>query len=292
MQPEVKYRIYPSLLDQFQNLLDYELVADEAWNKVSGKGIREGRYDCDKEVGDYVLTPDEMYYKIEADLIDSINRIDGEYSEAADKGTVFNEIIDCIIEHRNTNIQGCRLKSGNGCIFASYHDFNFVFDAQFCKDFASMFKGSLTQYRCEANMLTKYGNVLLYGYIDEWVKDRVIDIKTTSYYNFGKFERKWQRHLYPYCVIESGMIDNISSFEYAVVQFPKYASVYYGTYYKEEYTYNHEDSSKRLKMHVEAFIEWLESRREYITNKTIFGESMPEGYVGTPININLLKQAS
>ena len=40
---------------------------------------------------------------------------------------------------------------------------------------------------------TRYGDVELYGYIDELVRDTVYDIKTTSKYDFGKYEHGWQR---------------------------------------------------------------------------------------------------
>ena len=289
MPSQVMYRIYPSLLDAFQNLLDYEIVAEENWNKVSESNHDRGEY-LDRDVGDYKLTPDEMYLRDEAALIDMINRVPKVASEAADKGTVFNEIVDCLHENRPCALEGCILKSSReyGMIYARYHDFDFAFGLDFCRQFAAMFKGALTQFRCEAEMNTDYGRVLLYGYIDEWKGDRITDIKTTSWYEFGKYGRKWQRHLYPWCVIESGLADSVSMFEYAVVELRKNAYPIQGTYFKEEYPYDHSVTSSVLKAHIERFIEWLESRRELITNPAIFGGEMPSGYVGKPIDPNLL----
>ena len=63
-----RYRIYPSLLDSFAQMLDYEVVAEEMWNKKDGE---------------YVLTPDEMYDKLEKELIATINREPHEPIEAA-----------------------------------------------------------------------------------------------------------------------------------------------------------------------------------------------------------------
>lgn len=40
------------------------------------------------------------------------------------------------------------------------------------------------------------------------------DIKTTSRYEFGKYSDGWQRHVYPYCLISSGLVKDIDSFEY------------------------------------------------------------------------------
>lgn len=278
-QPD--YCIYPSLLDKFQDLLDYEIVADEPWNK-SGD--------------DYKLPPDEMYYKIEAELIDMINRVDGIPSEAADRGTAFNEIVDCLIRKEPCTREDLKIYSTTTpemqkVIVAEIDDFKFIYDARFCKQVAALFSGSLTQYMCDATMQTSKGSVWLYGYIDEWVGNKLYDIKTTGYYNFGKFEHKWQRHLYPWCVIESGMATEIESFEYTVVVFPKGQLILSGTVYPEVYTYDHEQSTSLLRAHIEAFIDWLESRRKFITNPRIFGGKLPEGYVGIPIDINLLKAA-
>lgn len=279
MPPQPDYRIYPSLLDKFQDLLDSEIVADEPWNK-SGD--------------DYKLTPDEMYYRIESELIDMINRVDGIPCEAADRGTAFNEIVDCLIEHspcrrKDMKIRSYSATAAQKVIVAEIDGFTFTYDADFCKRVAALFPGSLTQYLCEGTMQTSRGTVLLYGYIDEWVGNRLYDIKTTGYYNFGKFERKWQRHLYPWCVIESGMTTEIESFEYTVVVFPKGQLILSGSVYPEVYTYDHIQSTILLRGHVEAFIDWLESRRKFITNPRIFGGKLPDGYVGLPIDINSLK---
>lgn len=279
MPPQPDFCIYPSLLDKFQDLLDYEIIADEPWNK-SGD--------------DYKLTPDEMYYRIESELIDMINRVDGIPCEAADRGTAFNEIIDCLIEHsscrrRDMKIHSTTTPDMQKVIVAEINDFKFIYDTQFCKQVAALFPGSLTQYLCEGTMRTSRGTALLYGYIDEWVGNRLYDIKTTGYYNFGKYERKWQRHLYPWCVIESGMTTEIESFEYTVVVFPKGQLILSGSVYPEVYTYDHIQSTILLRGHVEAFIDWLESRRKFITNPRIFGGKLPDGYVGLPIDINSLK---
>lgn len=281
MPQQPNYRIYPSLLDKFQDLLDYEIVADEPWNK-SGD--------------DYKISPDEMYYKIESELIDTINRVDGVPIEAADRGTAFNEIIDCIIEgcpckRKDMKIYSVNVADTQKVIIAEINGFTFTYDAEFCKQVAALFPGSLTQFLCEGMMQTSKGAVSLYGYIDEWVGNRLYDIKTTGYYNFGKFERKWQRYLYPWCVVESGMATDIESFEYTVIVFPKGQTILSGTIYPEVYTYNHEQSGTLLRNHVEAFIDWLESRERFIKNPRIFGGKLPEGYVGIPVDINSLKSA-
>ena len=121
---------------------------------------------------------------------------------------------------------------------------------------------------------TRYGDVELYGYIDELVRDTVYDIKTTSKYDFGKYEHGWQRHVYPYCLIASGQMESVKAFEYTAYQMKGGTSrtpLISGTQYPEYYTYNHEQTIKLLTAHCEHFIEFLEANRDIIADKKIFG---------------------
>ena len=292
METQPDYRIYPSLLDMFQTLLDYESEAEQPWNIVSETAHKNGKYPG-KEVGDYILTPDEMYTKLEMNLIDAINRCDGVHIEAADKGTAFNEIVDCLIEHRQSSREDIKIHSekiseDQTAIIAELNGFTFAFDANFCKEIAKRFIGSIPQYLCRSSIVTKYGEVELYGFIDEFMPTRICDIKTTSMYQFGKFEQKWQRHLYPYCVIESGAATHIDEFEYSVVVWKKGATLITGEFYPEVYTYNHKKSTDLLRAHIEHFLWWLNIRKKFITDKRIFGGVNAPGYVGQPINEKLL----
>ena len=318
MEKQPKYSIYPSLLISFQNLLDYELTAEEDWNKVSQAALDRGEYPG-AEVGDYKLSFDEMHDKLEVELINTINRIPKGPMEAADKGTAFNEIVDCLIENRKSGREDCKISTtyrGEGKTIKDWLDrnqgaigenayfrclsilnkdkvirgeingFTFDYDVQLCKDAAEYFRGSLTQFLAEGTMDTKYGPVRLYGYIDEWVSNQMIDIKTTSRYNFGKYEHGWQRHIYPWCVIEAGLTTEIESFTYWVLEWAyqrKGEPLTAKGIYEETYTYDHADSGRRIKAMLEAFIEWLESRKEFIQDRKIFGGENPEGWHGTPL---------
>ncbi len=292
-----KYRIYPSLLIAYQNLLDYEQVAEEDWNKVSQAAHDRGEY-LDSDIGDYKLTPDEMYLKLEADLLDSINRVDGRFGEAADKGTAFNEIVDCLIEYRTSsrddcNIYSCINDTGQKVIRAEIHGYKFDFDIALCKETASRFDGSLPQFYTEATMQTSHGPVLLYGFIDEWVGNEMTDIKTTGNYSWGNFEKGWQRHVYPWCVIESGLTTEIDSFTYYVVEWAyqrKGDPLKAKGVYKETYTYDHETSGKKIAEMLESFILWLEVRREFIQDRRIFGGQNPAGWHGQPVDIAKLEK--
>lgn len=299
MGAQPKYRIYPSLLDKYQDLLDYETIAEEDWNKVSETALERGEFKgCD--AGDYKLTPDEMYLKLEAELIDTINRCPRKPNEAADKGTAFNEIVDCLIEGRGSSREDCKIyscynKGGLNAIKiirAEINGFVFDYDVKLCKETAKAFDGSVTQYLTSAVMETAFGSVEIYGFIDEWVGNRMVDIKTTGKYSFGKYEKKWQRHAYPWCAIESGDAEEIESFTYWVLEWAyqrqgdplKAKSIT-----EETYTYDHQNTSLLLRQHVESLIGWLEYRKEFIQDKRIFGGENPEGWHGTPVDPALLE---
>ena len=268
-----KYRIYPSLLDKYTAYLR----ADEE---------AESYFNIDSETGEYKKSPQEIEDELKRSLIDAINRVPFS-SEAADKGTAFNALIDMAVhcrkhvptEREPYSIVGDRETNMVQVTFPATDispERNFIFDRKWVFEQAEYFKGSVSQLFVSAILPTEYGDVELYGYIDELKMDVVYDIKTTSKYDFGKYERGWQRHVYPYCLIASGQMDNISAFEYTAYQLKGGTSrtpLISGTRYKEYYTYNHEQTTRMLTAHVEGFIAFLESHRDLITDKKIFGEA-------------------
>lgn len=173
----IKYNIYPSLLIKYQELLDYEYLYNEYWGNSD-----DPKYNLE-----------EFYLIQEANLINSINRVPFE-NEAASCGTAFNEIVDCLIENRKSSREDCIIKSkkdnnGNTVIEARIHDFVFDFDLQLCRETADYFTGSIPQYLAKAVMSTDYGNVLLYGFADEWVSSQMFDIKTTGKYSWASLRK-------------------------------------------------------------------------------------------------------
>lgn len=261
----VRYKIYPSVLDKFQSYLDVDVAVEEFWN-------------LDSE-GEYKETADEMSDRLEKELLDAVNRVPREPSEAADKGTCFNEVVDCLISHRKCEYEGMDIRSEKRAempvIVANLNGFEFVYDLDTCKDAALYFDGAISQHQCCAILPTKYGDVELYGYVDEIKGDMVYDIKTTSRYEFGKYGGGWQRHLYPYCLVESGEMKEVAAFEYTAFVWSGGSSrnpVLSAKMYPELYTYDHAQSSLALREICERFIEWLEVHRAEITNKKIFAE--------------------
>ena len=77
------YRMYPSLLDKFEAYLR----ADEEV---------ESFFNIDNETGEYKRSPEEVEAELKQSLIDAINRVPFS-SEAADKGTAFNALVDMVL---------------------------------------------------------------------------------------------------------------------------------------------------------------------------------------------------
>lgn len=274
MQP--KYRFYATILDAFWGYLNSDIV----WEKYWGWSENPPH------------TPEQFHELQFQELIDRINRKPFD-SEAADKGTAFNEVIDCMVENRKSDTMliericekeivddyqysdgdvNCRKKEviTNRVIAlkATYNNREFTFPISLCREFANYFKGALTQQRVEAILPTAFGNVLVYGFIDELMPTSVHDIKTTGSYSVGKFKDHYQHLVYPYALIQNG--NDIRIFEYNIVEFNK--GGYVVDTYTETYVFNPERDVPILTNHCEEFIKFLEDNRSLITDKKIFGD--------------------
>lgn len=265
---EIRYNIYPSLLDKYQRFLDSEKEFESHWN-----------LDAD---GEYKKTLDEIYEANEQALMDAVNRVPYEGDTTAmDKGTCFNEIIDCIVNNKpyiNSSIS-CESIKDNGIIVATMMDEDgdivkeFIYDMKLCRAMASYYHGAVTQHYCEAILHTAFGDVKLYGYADVYMHDKVVDIKTCKSYTFGDYENRWQRYVYPYCITEQG--GEVKHFSFDVVKWSggtQTNPVLSGDIYEEVYGYNHAEATEKLREMCTCFIAWLETKRFDITDKKIFNE--------------------
>ena len=198
----IAYNIYPSILDAFQRCLD---TTAENFLYKDGDGKYHMNYS--ESTGEYLYSSEEVDEMAKQELIDKINRVPFS-SEAATKGTVFNELVDMFVNRKRPSEVIVRYEKDKDALHAELDGKEFVFSYSFVEDYAKRFALSTPQLRVEAPIETMYGNVCLYGYIDELVHEDVIDIKTTSRYTFGDFADHWQRHVYPYCLIEGGYMTN------------------------------------------------------------------------------------
>lgn len=247
---KMSYKLYPTLLDAYQNFID----SDKIYHKYYGFSDNPP---CDE---------DEFKEQQFQALIDKINRVPFD-SEAADKGTCFNEIVDSIIEGRKPKRMEVERSEDNTSYLVTFNERKFVFPIGVCREFADYYKGALTQQYVEAILPTAYGDVLVYGFIDELMPDSVHDIKTTGSYSVGKFKDHHQHLVYPYALLQSG--SDVRTFEYNVAEFNKGGYVT-GTY-TETYVFNPERDIPILRDHCEEFIRFLEENRELITDIKIFG---------------------
>ena len=248
---KIAYKFYATLLDAFQNYVDSDVVYDKYWGWSENPPH----------------TPEEFHELQFQELINRINRVPFD-SEAADKGTAFNEVVDCMIENRNSDKVKIVKVELNGIIIginALYNNREFYFDINLLREFANYYKGALTQQYVEAVIHTSKGDVLIYGYIDELLPTSVHDIKTTSQYYVGKFKSHSQHLVYPYCLIQSG--NDVRTFEYNVGVIGK---VGYSTY-TETYVFDPERDIPILTQRVEDLIQFVEDNRDLITDTKIFG---------------------
>lgn len=247
-----KYNFYATILDSFYGYLS----SDAVWQKYWGWSENPPH------------TPEEFHALQFDELINRINRVPFD-SEKADRGTAFNEVIDCLIENRKSeSVQVERIYSNDEvtALRATYNNRTFDFPISFCREFSEYFKGALTQQRVEAILSTRYGNALLYGYIDELMPMSVHDIKTTGSYSSFKFRNNFQHLVYPYCLIQNG--NDIRTFEYNIAEFNKYGTPV--ETYTETYVFSPDRDIPILTSHVELFIEFLEENKHLIIDKKIF----------------------
>ena len=173
---KVDYKVYATLLDSFMDYQDSDAIYDKYWGWSDNPPH----------------TQEEFHELQFQELINRINRVPFD-SEAADKGTAFNEVVDCMIENRNSDKVEIKKVELNGIVIgvnALYNNREFYFDINLLREFANYYKGALTQQYVEAVIHTSKGNVLIYGYIVELLPTSVHDIKTTSQYYVGKFIKR------------------------------------------------------------------------------------------------------
>lgn len=270
MNKQPKYCMYATLLDKYESYINSSRIYNQYW------GFSENPPHTEEEF--------EELQRLS--LLDTINRVPFD-SEDADRGTVFNEIVDCLIDNKasdkmviervyeqiplDTSVTHAMPPKVIG-IKATYREREYEFPIAMCREFANYFKGATTQVLTEGTLSTCYGDVLLYGYIDELMPLSVHDIKMTKRYSVGKFRNNWQHLVYPFCLNQQG--NHINDFEYNVAHINILKSGFFYTSHTEHYAYVAERDIPRLKAHVEGLIEFLEEHKDVITDKKIFNRHL------------------
>ncbi len=308
-QPKINYAFSPSLLDAYQRMVDTKV---EEFFYQDETGAWHLNWNEAEETLHY--SEEEVDALLKQEFIDKVNKVPTPPSEAASKGTAFNEIVDCLVkkckpsnpaiviktirsaedlhkartlrfleqlrngkpEPKKEDNDATFAKIGVPFIFASIDGFEYFFDKDFCLEAAEYFKNCICQYYTKGLLETSKGVVELHGYIDYLRQDRLYDAKTTKQYAFGNYQKKWQRYTYPFTLIESGMMNEVNSFEFTIYLLKGGSSrtpLITGTQYKEVYTYDHEQARKMLTQQCERVIEFLEQNRSLITNMKVFGQT-------------------
>ena len=250
---QLNYNIYPSLLDAYQQYVDSDIIWEKYWGF------------CETPPH----TPEE-FHKIQFQaVIDRINRVPYD-NEAVAKGTAFNEVIDCMVEHRKSDkVEVEKVYDREGFFVglnAKIGERVFFFSIFLCYEFADYYQGAVTQKYVEGILPTAFGDMKLYGFVDELMPLSVHDIKTAGSYSVGKYKRNSQHLVYPFCLMQMG--NDVRTFEYNVAVIGKYN---YETF-TESYEFVPSRDIPVLQHKCEDFIQFLEDNRELITDKKIFND--------------------
>lgn len=268
-QRNFRYKFYATLLDAYQDYLDSAEIYEKYWGSSDNPPCSLAEFQQKQFQG----------------LIDRINRVPFD-SEAADKGTAFNEVIDCMVMFRPSSkmsVERVYKQVVRGDVSGDaeerwadveytdevvglnvyYNNRQFFFPIDLVHEVSAYYAGALCQQYMDGVLPTAFGNVLLYGYIDYIMPFSVHDLKTTSRYSVGKFKNHWQHKVYPYVLAQNGC--PITDFEYNVVEWGRGNNTF-----TEHYAFDKENDTEQLQRHCEDFIRFLLDNRSLIVDKKIF----------------------
>lgn len=170
------------------------------------------------------------------DLINSINKVPFATTEAQQRGIDFEDAVISLAKGDETQLLG-RTPQYHDCLIKVRDKLPDYFFAQ-------------------KAVKRQYNDIMFYGFCDVVGGGRVIDIKTTSQYQFGKFLTSFQ-NLYLWALEPSGY----TTMEYVVVA--NLREVYVETYGLD---YNFDELLQKM----EFFVEFVEQHKNLITNRKIF----------------------
>lgn len=197
------------------------------------------------------------YYKKSEDpnalqlFIDKVNRVKTPATDPMLRGVAFNNIVD-------KAIKGVPLFPSDAVeMEVDCHDLKVP--VEIVEEFSNLFSKSALQVFVENRLTTRYGQVRIYGYIDALQGHTIGEFKTTSKYEFPKYLHNWQHPSYLHCLRDAG----IRRFVYLITDFK--------SVYREDYHWTQEGEDRLIGI-CNELIEFLEEKRELITDKKVFGE--------------------
>ena len=253
-KPEVRYKLYPSLLDKYTEYVS----SDNAWEAYWGHS-EHPKY-----------TPEQWHEQKYRDLIDRINRVPLTLT-AAYRGSAFEEVVNCIVQGRSPK-EGYifeKIREWTGRISAvrvTYSGASFYFPLDICRRLAMRYAGAVCQNYVHGVLDTRYGGVELYGFTDYTLPFGIHDLKTCGWYERGAYADHAQHLAYPWCLGQMG--SPVDYFQYDIVEF-KDDEV---SLFSERYEYNVTETVDELTSNVEDFILFLEDNKQFITDNKIFNQ--------------------
>lgn len=182
------------------------------------------------------------------EFIDKVNRVKTPATDPMLRGIAFNGIVDVAIK---------------GGIIQGDEDGNFLVHdtpvpVEIIEEYRDLFSKSALQVFVENRLTTRYGQVRIYGYIDALQGHTIGEFKTTGKYEFPKYLHNWQHPCYLHCLKDSG----IRRFVYLITDFKNV--------YREDYHWTQAGEDSLIGI-CNELIEFLESKRELISDKKVFG---------------------
>lgn len=206
-----------------------------------------------------------------AALMDKLNHRRTPSTEAADRGTALNNIVDDLLF-------GPKMLEGDERIIPHTYQTSiggkmYVFDAQLCKALAGALEdaGDYQVYG-EAIVNVDGCRVKLYGYADYIMPDGIMDLKTTTTYAPNKFRGHWQHRVYPIIMDAMGFLPrkDCTLFRYLVAELTR-DEPYGATLYNEDYVVDFDDYQRQtIDFLSTQLLPFIERHRGDITDDYIF----------------------
>lgn len=182
------------------------------------------------------------------EFLDKVNRVKTPATDPMLRGIAFNELVD-------NAIKGADLPYDD-TDHVDAHDI--PVSADIIQEFADLFHGAALQVFLDTRLTVGPHQVKIYGYADALKGSTIGEFKTTGKYEFPKYLHNWQHPAYLQCVKDQG----IKRFTYLITDFKEV--------YREDYHWT-KDGEDRLKSICAELIEFLEAKRDLITDTKVFG---------------------
>jgi hypothetical protein len=184
------------------------------------------------------------------EFIDKVNRVKTPATDPMLRGIAFNEKVDNTIKGVPIFLE----KEHDETV--KIHDIGCP--VEIIEEFSDLFSKSALQVFVDGRLTTRYGQIKIYGYIDALQGHTIGEFKTTGKYEFPKYLHNWQHPCYLHCLKDQ----SIRRFVYLITDFKNV--------YREDYHWTQAGEDSLIGI-CNELIEFLEEKRDLITDKKVFG---------------------